>query len=387
MKIALINKLSAIGDAIREKTGKEDLLTLDQMPEEIKGISGGGGDDDTPIYITGNCQYAFSGPFVSQCVERYGNKIKVNGITDAYFMFYRYQLENIPFDLNFATGNIYIDVSQMFNGAEWLKQLPNFNSIRVSAISNLFNGCHSLREIPDDFFDKFVWDYHQGITNPYGKSSSSYMFTNCLSLRKLPTSIKQFKNINSYQTYSSSLFYYGFASCRVLDEMKDIPISQYKDNNFTGNMFYGTIDYCNRLKEFTFETNEDGTPIVAKWKGQIIDLSKEVGYSSSPSILVSYNSGITSEKLVNNNATYQALKNDPDWYTNQMAYSRYNHDSAVATINSLPDTSAHLATAGGTNTIKFRGNAGSKTDGGAINTLTEEEIAVATNKGWTITFV
>jgi hypothetical protein len=63
-------------------------------------------------------------------------------------------------------------------------------------------------------------------------------------------------------------------------------------------------------------------------------------------------------------------------------YSRYNHDSAVETINSLPDVSA-----GSGNTIKFEGAAGSLTDGGAINTLTEEEIAVATAKGWTVTLV
>jgi hypothetical protein len=68
-----------------------------------------------------------------------------------------------------------------------------------------------------------------------------------------------------------------------------------------------------------------------------------------------------------------------------LSYCRYNHDSAVNTINSLPDTSAYLAEKGGTNTIKFRGTLGSKTDGGAINTLTEEEIAVATAKGWTVT--
>lgn len=35
--------LTAIGDAIREKTGKEDLLTLEQMPQEIRGIESGGG--------------------------------------------------------------------------------------------------------------------------------------------------------------------------------------------------------------------------------------------------------------------------------------------------------------------------------------------------------
>ena len=36
--MALIDKLNAIGDAIRAKTGKSDKLTLDQMPTEIVGI-------------------------------------------------------------------------------------------------------------------------------------------------------------------------------------------------------------------------------------------------------------------------------------------------------------------------------------------------------------
>ena len=98
-------------------------------------------------------------------------------------------------------------------------------------------------------------------------------------------------------------------------------------------------------------------------------------------------SGITADKKVTDDVSYQALKNDPDWYTTDIAYSRFNHDSAVRTINSLPDTSAYLATAGGTNTIKFKGEAGSATDGGAINTMTEEEIAVATAKGWTVSLV
>jgi hypothetical protein len=78
----------------------------------------------------------------------------------------------------------------------------------------------------------------------------------------------------------------------------------------------------------------------------------------------------------------QALKDNPDWWTCDVNYSRYNHDSAVATINSLPDCSAT-----GTNTIKFKGTMGAKTDGGAINTLTEEEIAVAAAKGWTVSLV
>ena len=99
-------------------------------------------------------------------------------------------------------------------------------------------------------------------------------------------------------------------------------------------------------------------------------------------------SGITEETRIIDEESYQLLKDNPNSWTTDIAYSRYNHNSAVETINSLPDTSEYLlANSGGTNTIKFTGNAGSKTDGGAINTLTEEEIAVAAAKGWTVTLV
>ena len=135
----------------------------------------------------------------------------------------------------------------------------------------------------------------------------------------------------------------------------------------------------------TFALN-NGVPYTVTWKSQVIDLSDYVGYAGSD-VYTQHNSGITADKEVTDDATYQALKNDPDWFTTKIEYSRYNHDSAVATINSLPDTSAYLATAGGTNTIKFKGQAGASTDGGAISTLTEEEIAVAAAKGWTVTLV
>ena len=43
--MALTDKLTAIGDAIRSKTGGSDLLTLDEMPQEIQSIQTGGGGD------------------------------------------------------------------------------------------------------------------------------------------------------------------------------------------------------------------------------------------------------------------------------------------------------------------------------------------------------
>jgi hypothetical protein len=52
--MALTDKLDAIADAIRAKTGKTALMTLDEMPAEIEGISGGGGivTDDEYDYTT-----------------------------------------------------------------------------------------------------------------------------------------------------------------------------------------------------------------------------------------------------------------------------------------------------------------------------------------------
>jgi hypothetical protein len=164
-----------------------------------------------------------------------------------------------------------------------------------------------------------------------------------------------------------------------LDEINDLVVLPI---TITSNFFSNTFYYCHRLKDMIFEVNEDGTPKTANWKSQVIDLSSGVGYAFGTSSILGYNSGITADKEVKDDATYQALKNDLDWFATKIEYSRYNHDSAVNTINSLPDTSAY-----GTNTIKFKGASGSLTDGGAINTLTEEEIAVATAKGWTVSFV
>ena len=45
--MAITNKLTAIADAIRSKTGKTDTMTLEQMATEISNISVGGGTGGT----------------------------------------------------------------------------------------------------------------------------------------------------------------------------------------------------------------------------------------------------------------------------------------------------------------------------------------------------
>ena len=394
--------LTAIGDAIRSKTGKTELIDPANMSTEIASITTGGGGGGLPegaLNITGDCSYRFYNDGWNWFIEEYGDQITTS-ITRGESMFqYSDNLTNIPFNINISGGGYY---SNMFASCTKLTSVPsltfagnadvhslfanctNLTSIgKLSNIAFAYNGptemfynCYNLRYLPEFENIDYSW------LNTYSYASCTRMFCYCYSLRNIDESL--LKNLyNAVTSQYSSFYRETFNCCYVLDELKGIHPTPAK---ITSNFFNDTFAQCSRLKNMTFETKADGTPHIVNWKAQTIDLSKYVGYASSSNNITGHNSGITADKQVTDDATYQALKNDPDWFTIDIAYSRYNHDSAVATINSLPDTSAYLATAGGTNTIKFKGASGSATAGGAINTLTEEEIAVATAKGWTVTF-
>ena len=383
--MALIDKLNAIGDAIRAKTGGTEKLTLDEMPTQIQAIQTGGGGDlpEEALTISGDCSYRFANNGWNWFIEQYGGRITTKDISNPSYMFSSsYNITEVPFDLNFSSSASYHNLNSIFKSCGNLTQTPKFNNVKVYDTSDMFNSCKRLRTIPEDIADTWDWSYLEKQTSPYTGGQSD-MFKECSSLRSVPMTL--IKSGNPYMYYFYSYFYNGFYWCFALDELINLPIP-YTKATWTSNAFYDTFGYCTRLKNVTFALN-NGVPYNVTWKSQVINLAGYVGYTSYKPYILNYNSGITADKEVKDDATYQALKNDPDWWTMDINYSRYNHDSAVATINSLPDTSAYLATAGGTNTIKFEGQAGASTDGGAINTLTEEEIAVAAAKGWTVTLV
>ena len=283
------------------------------------------------------------------------------------------KLTSIP-NITLIPSN-YFDMRSIFQSCHHIETLPYIYNAYPSNISALFYECLRLRNIPEDYVD--TWNFSR--LHSYNYANSSNLFASCRSLRKVPDSLLQNMWTPSTSSYSCWL-YSAFEGCNSLDEIVGLPVP---DITYTSNMFISTFHGCFRLKNMIFSTS-GGQPYVVNWKNQAISLIDSVGYTNEPGAILNYNSGITIDKEVKDDATYAALKNDPDWFTLNINYSRYNHDSAVATINSLPDTSAYLATAGGTNTIKFKGTAGSSTDGGAINTLTEAEIAVAAAKGWTV---
>lgn len=349
--------------------------------------------------ITGECIYRFGQGGWDWFIELYGNKITTKDITNAQNMLYRCGCTNLPFDINFKDGGgacnylfayskfvrippidfkqtTYRSINYLFQNCNELTEIGKMSNLYPSEMNYLFNNCYKLRYLPE----MENWNFSR--VHSYAYADTSNIFNNCYSLRSIPESFLK----ELYGTQSASyVVFKGIQNCASLDEIRGL---RGPTVAITSNMFSGTFGQCNRLKDIIFAIDENGIPYTANWKNQIIDLGVFIGYSDDVNStmykrIINYNSGITEDKWVYDDATYQALKDDPDWFTTKMEYSRYNHDSAVNTINSLPDCSA----SGGTNTIKFQGKAGSATDGGAINTLTPGEIAVATTKGWTVTFV
>ena len=333
------------------------------------------------LTFTGNNldNYGFSGKMADVVCSKYFDKISFNDITSISYFGSR-MINHIDFSsktINIASYSLsYYRVDNMFTNFSGTA-LPNVISEKPlplsGSITGLMDHMDYVRYLPESF-DNLDFSLANTSTNWFST------FVNGNSLRSIsPTFLAKWYNDNTDGMTPMRNIYNLYS----LDELVNMPLSN-KTGVLTSNQF-DTRQLC-RIKNFTFETN-NGQPYVVSWKNQSIYLTNDIGYTSYyKGNILNYNSGITADKEVKDAATYEALKNNPDWFTQNVNYSRYNHDSAVATINSLPDTSAYLAENGGTNTIKFKGESGKLTDGGAINTLTEEEIAVAVAKGWTISF-
>ncbi len=362
--------LTAIGDAIRGKTGKTELIDPANMHSEIASIeagSGGGGVElpEEAFLLTGNCSSICSGDQWFWFFDLYNNKIQTQDITNMNNMFSQDALtsstwQGFPgFSFTFNVKNI-----EMMSSA--FKQLPITACPKIRGTINWSDNTNLSSLITNTKIqsadDLFTLDMVEGfsefkVTSKYNTPQVNGMFSNMTALTHIPEWWYKFKT-NPESTvmpnYNYTIYYNAFQYCSSLLEVRNIPVLVLNSGaGQTSNMFSSTFNNTNKLAHVTFETNDDGSPITAQWKAQTIDLT-QAGHTH-----------LSSQTVPN---------------------SLYNHDSAVETINSLPDTSGYLISEGGTNTIKFKKAAGSATDGGAIQNLTEEEIAVATAKGWTVAF-
>jgi uncharacterized protein YceK len=384
--------LTAIGDAIREKTGKTGLIAPGAMPNEIKGIQTG--DVDLPeeaLVITGLCHYRFAYNSWNWYLETYKGYLSTNNITTLNSAFWETtNLQEIPFDIN-CDPNRVCDMNNMFSRSG-IKSVPMIRNAKSGNMFSMFDGCQNIVYFPEGFGEDWDWSNADAGTGPYSGVQTYGMFKNCYKLRQLPMAL--LAHANPYASAAYTTLKELAWKCKSLDEIIDLPNPHtkgtYAETSEYNNICSRMVAGCARLKNFTFAEMD---PV--NWASQVLDFSDATGWETdSYSNIVNNDPNdtreglITADKEVKDDATYQALKDDPDWWTKNVAYSRYNHDSAVRTINSLPSAIEYQTSSGkGANIIKFKGEAGSLTDGGAINTLTEEEIAVAAAKGWTVSLV
>lgn len=376
--------LSAIGSAIREKTGKSDLIAPTNMPTEIRGIeTGGGGSIEVePVVLTGDCTSVCAGAMAGNYIKLFGDTVSTKDITKSTNMFNAYSMPTIPFDINFKTdtGDYGAAVTGMFLNSK-IVTAPNIKNLHIArnGCNTMFQSCHHLKHFPEGFGSD--WVVNEEEVSAYNYWPVGGCFKECAVLEELPT--EAFYPIwrlskatgTSYSPYSDA-----FNLCLRLRKIENMPVTAA---TYTSNMFNNMVYRTCMLESFTFETNEDGTPKTANWKNQTLDFAGTVGYNGQSCnrlyiVDVPYEeSGFTDDLKVASAADYERLK-DADWWGLNVTESRFGYPGAVALINSLPDTSAY-----GTNIVKFKGTMGQNTVG-AINTLTEEEIAVATAKGWTV---
>ena len=186
--------LYAIGDAIREKTGKEDLLTLEQMPEEIKGINGGGseGFNLTP-YMLSISRGSIS-PNIQEITEDIVLHLEKATTLASSFMDVKFNAPKITIyissqctslyrlfrDTGSTTKTIEIigDTSNVanwfeaFSGKQTVEQIIcDFDLTNATNFSTVFNSCSALKKLQ--------------LKNLSKTTNSSAAFDNCTELSEL----------------------------------------------------------------------------------------------------------------------------------------------------------------------------------------------------------
>lgn len=340
------------------ENGEYNIKSYEKVLVDI--TSGGGGLE--PVVLSGSCDYACAGALANSVIPAMAGKISTNNIYQAPYMFYNSGLEEIPFELNFYANYDMCEVNHMFNMAANLKKFPTIKNLNPKNASQMFSGCQNLTDIPEGATS--TWSFNKWQTST--AAQVQHMFKDCRKLRHIDSNL--LRNLwNCNNTYLYNVYYYLFYGCTSLDEVRNLGVSTAA---LTGNAFNNTFLECGHLKNFTFVGNKG-----ANWKSQTIDLTT-VGYLPK---YVTRSDDFTTDLKVTDLASYEALNSNSNWWTEDAAFSRYNHDSAVLTINSLP----FITASGATNTIKFKGTMGSGY-GKAISDLTESEIAKATAQGWTV---
>ena len=257
------------------------------------------------------------------------------------------KLKSVPlFDTSKVT-----DISYMFNGCTSLTSVPEFNTSNVTNMVGMFSGCASLATVP--LFDT------QNVTN------TTSMFEGCTSL----TSVPKFNIV----TNATNMFK-GCAS------LTSVPLFDTQNVTDTTSMFSG----CTSLTSVPLFDTQNVT-IMSEMFRDCTSLTTipqlDTSKATSMREMFSNCSSLTSvplfdtQNVVNAVRTFYnctSLKNVGGFIGLKtdlnFEHSPLTHDSALNVIDNLAVSTGHI--------VQFKKS--------TFNTLTPEDIAKATDKGWKI---
>ena len=377
-------KLDLTADTVSPSTLALGITAHDKSGELITGTMESGGINEEDLKFSGGLSYFGYDGRLDNLIGHNFDKVKIgwigndgtkHGVISFDHGFSNSSLSRIPPIIIYGIQQGSLEYA--FSGCKNLTELPILSTAPYNGtISNLrymFSDCYSITQIPSGYLSNQAIVLAQ-----YDADTFRGIFQNCVRLEEM--------NDGSFLQYGKE-YSNMFKNCCSLRKLEGLVLKDFQNVKRITNEFSGTFDNCAMLSSLVFSTSGD-----YKMDSQTIDLTT-CGYSTDRDgkyKFGSYTFQLPIAKGVFNENTYEHLKDTEDWWTNQVAYSKYDRQSAIATINSLPDTKKFVDSQPlpYPNKIKFKKGAGSaKGDLYNMSNLTDEEKGVATVKGWTVELV
>lgn len=217
----------------------------------------------------------------------------------------------------------------MFSGNTTMTEAPFFDTSNVTSMSNMFVSCKSLIKVPT---------YNtQNVTN------MSYMFQVCESLEEIPIF-----NTNKVQNMNG-MFY----NCKKLTKITEFDTSNTTNLSYA---FYG----CSKLKQLP-----------------LLDASKCIDVNSIVDTSLELENFLGLKDL---GKAYTSKTTNYNNYKLNLPSKKLTYESLISIAQNLYDLNLTYNVNGGGTLYTQSLSLGSTN----LAKLTEEEIAIATNKGWNV---
>lgn len=180
--------LTAIGNAIRDKSGKSDLIYPKDMPSEISAIGKEIKINDARYFFYDNARLDFKDIYLPLLKDA----------TDMSYMFDSCNSLQSLIAPDFTGKNVQ-NTMRMFEGCTNVKEidLSSFNTSNLTIVQDMFRNCRQLTDLSLDNFNT------SKIKNFGG------MFRDCESLVNI--------DLSNFDTQSATTLYYMFYGCKKLD--------------------------------------------------------------------------------------------------------------------------------------------------------------------------